>query len=328
MNSPKITAAMSAPVKTRLWDLGVGGADGQLVGEWVWWVGVVKGERVGVGPGSVRVGQLIGRLGVVSLPAVQVGLGLEERVVRRHVSRLEAVGWLGRAAGVRGEGSVVWLTAQGLKGVELGGLRAVPATPAPSATLTTHSLLVAWSAVRAQRRGRRWLSGRELAVEPEGWAVAMVEPQRGLVWRLPDLVVWLPTNPQAFAVIGEQGQRRFDRQRAILEGWRDALLAERYAGVRYDCASPSVAQRIARMAAKLGLTEPRFIARVQNTPEQIAAIPLATQTDPPAPVAPETASAPVSAPPPSQPAPRRSSRHPRRPRNPRRRPSRPLSASA
>ncbi len=44
-----------------------------------------KGERLG--PGSMRVGRFIGRVGVVSLPAVEVGLGIDERVVRRHVAK-------------------------------------------------------------------------------------------------------------------------------------------------------------------------------------------------------------------------------------------------
>jgi hypothetical protein len=52
------------------------------------------------------VGRFGGRLGVVGLPAMGVGLGLAERV-RRHVARLEAVGWLERTTGIRGEGSLV-----------------------------------------------------------------------------------------------------------------------------------------------------------------------------------------------------------------------------
>jgi DNA-binding MarR family transcriptional regulator len=42
------------------------------------------------------VGRFIGRLGVVSLPAIEAGLDLDQRVVRRHVARLEAAGWLVR----------------------------------------------------------------------------------------------------------------------------------------------------------------------------------------------------------------------------------------
>jgi len=54
-------------------------------------------KRVGPGPGTVRVGRFIGKVGVVSLPAIAVGLDLDERVVRRHVAKLEKAGWLVRA---------------------------------------------------------------------------------------------------------------------------------------------------------------------------------------------------------------------------------------
>jgi hypothetical protein len=40
----------------------------------------------------------------------------------------------------------------------------------------------------------------------------------------------------------------------ILEGWCDAIWSGRYLGVRYDCASPSVARWINRLAKKVGLT--------------------------------------------------------------------------
>ena len=65
------------------------------------------GVEVASGPGTLRVGRLIGRLGVVSLPAIEAGLDVDQRVVRRHVAKLEAAGWLGRAPWVWGEGSVV-----------------------------------------------------------------------------------------------------------------------------------------------------------------------------------------------------------------------------
>jgi hypothetical protein len=52
-------------------------------------------------------------VGVVSLPAVPAGLDLDQRVMRRHVAKLEAAGRLGRAPLVWGEGSVVWLTGAG-----------------------------------------------------------------------------------------------------------------------------------------------------------------------------------------------------------------------
>ena len=59
----------------------------------------------------------------------------------------------------------------------------------------------------------------------------------------------------------------------ILEGWRDALLSGRYAGVHYHCASESVAHWISRLAKKVRLNGPTFVAAAQMTAEQIAALP-------------------------------------------------------
>lgn len=90
------------------------------------------GRQVVLGPRTVRVGRFIAKLGVVSMPAVDAELDLDQRVVRRHVARLEAAGWLGRAPWVWGEGSVAWLTAAGIQGAGLGGMRAVKAPPSPT----------------------------------------------------------------------------------------------------------------------------------------------------------------------------------------------------
>ncbi len=68
----------------------------------------------------------------------------------------------------------------------------------------------------------------------------------------------------------------------ILEGWRDALWSGRYIAVRYDCASPSVAHWINRLARKVGLTDSAFMATVQTTPEEIAALSPTLRDDEPA----------------------------------------------
>jgi hypothetical protein len=125
-----------------------------------------NGERIG--PGSMRVGRFIGRLGVVSLPAVQVGLGIDERVVRRHVAKLEAAGWLGREPCVWGQGSIAWLTGRGLNGTALGGLQPLKLPPSP--TTVDHGVVVGWTAARVERHGGRWKSARELALDPGRWA--------------------------------------------------------------------------------------------------------------------------------------------------------------
>jgi hypothetical protein len=221
-----------------------------------------------VGLNSAR-GQFIGRLGVVSIPAVGVGLDLDERVVRRHVTKLEAAGWLARAPWVWGEGSVVWLTGAGMEGAGLGGIRAVKAPP--GATTIAHGVLVGWSAARVEHRGRVWKSARELALDRERWAIR-TRCDRGYTKQLPDLAVWLKRSAPPVAVIAESGGRREDRQKLILEGWRDGILSGRYAGVHYHCASASVAHWISRLARKARLTGPTFVAAVQMGAEEIAAL--------------------------------------------------------
>jgi hypothetical protein len=225
-------------------------------------------KQARVGPGTLRVGQFIGRLGVVSIPAVGVGLDLDQRVVRRHVAKLEAAGWLIREPWIWGEGSVAWLTSAGIEGAGLGGVR--PVKSPPGATTIAHGVLVGWSAARMEHRGRVWKSARELAVEPERWTVR-ARCERGYTELLPDLAVWLKRSGPPVAVIAESGGRREDRQKMILEGWRDGILSGRYAGVHYHCASASVAHWISRLAKKVWLSGPTFVAVVQMRAEEIAA---------------------------------------------------------
>jgi hypothetical protein len=106
--------------------------------------------------------------------------------------------------------------------------------------------------------------------------------ERGYAEELPDLAVWLERSKAPGAVIAESGGRREDRQKMILEGWRDAIWSGHYIAVRYDCASSSVARWISRLAKKVGLTNFAFTAVVQTTAEQIAALPPAAPDDEPA----------------------------------------------
>ena len=203
---------------------------------------------------------------MVSLPAVEVGLDLDERVVRRHVAKLEAAGWLARMPWTWGEGSIAWLTGAGIERAGLAGVRPIKSPPSP--TVIDHALLLQWSAVRAERRRRTWKSARELAVDRERWAVR-IRCERGYTQQLPDLAVWVTATGAPYAVIGETGRRREDRQKLILEGWRDAVMAERYAGVRFDCASTSAALLIRRLAKKVFLSSLDFSALVQTPAQEI-----------------------------------------------------------
>jgi hypothetical protein len=167
---------------------------------------------------------------------------------------------------VWGEGSVAWLTGLGVESSGLGGLRAVKAPPAP--TTIAHGVLVGWSAARAEKRGRVWKSARELALEPERWEVTM-RCGRGYTKQLPDLAVWLKRSGPPIALIAESGGRREDRQKKILEGWRNAVYAGQYSAVLYDCANDSVAHRISRLAAKVRLTRSEFGAVTQARADEI-----------------------------------------------------------
>lgn len=130
-------------------------------------------------------------------------------------------------------------------------------------------MLVQWSAARAERRGRTWKSARELALEGERWEVP-ARRERGYTKLLPDLAVWLTPSGPPWAVIAESGGRREDRQKLILEGWREAVHGGRFAGVRYDCANESVAPWIKHLAKKVLLTAPAFSVIVQTSAKEIA----------------------------------------------------------
>ncbi len=228
---------------------------------------MAAGSRIG--PGTIRVGEFIGRLGVVSLPTVATALDIDERVVRRHVAKLEAAGWLGRGAWLWGEGSIAWLTPAGIEALGLGGLRGYRSQPAP--TTVAHALLVGWSAARNERLGNDWYSSRELAAAGrERWAIP-VRGEHGYATRLPDLAVWRPGAERPAAIVAEQGGRRYDRQTAIVEGWRDAIVSERYTRVRCDCVNEPLAASLTRLAKKVGLNS-RFHVMIQTTSEEIESL--------------------------------------------------------
>ena len=170
----------------------------------------------------------------------------------------------------------MWLTGAGMDGARLGGVR--PIKSPPGATTIAQGVLVGWSAARPEHRGRVWKSARELALERERWAITM-RCERGYTKQLPDLAVWLKRSAPPVAVIAESGGRREDRQEMILEGWRDGILSGRYAGVHYHCANESVAHWISRLAKKVQLSGPAFVAAAQMTAEEIAALPPAAAAD-------------------------------------------------
>jgi hypothetical protein len=93
----------------------------------------------------------------------------------------------------------------------------------------------------------------------------------------------LRPEPPPIALISESGGRREDRQKKVLEGWRDAVYAGQYAAVLYDCANDSVAHWISRLAAKARLTRSEFTVVIQARAEEIGTLaPAADKDVPPA----------------------------------------------
>jgi hypothetical protein len=195
-----------------------------------------------------------------------------DRVVRRHVAKLETAGWCQRMPAIRGDGMLVWLTTAGLDGVGLGELPALRA-PGPFSPRTRHTVRVAWAAADIERAGHRWIPSREMALAPSRWVAQVANERGGHSRRLPDLVFWSAGDEELqVAVVVVQGQSNPRRERAALEGWRDSIAAGRYAQVRY-LARPAAARHLRRVATEIGLTAPQFIAGENVMADELPVVP-------------------------------------------------------
>jgi hypothetical protein len=252
------------------------------------WRQVVIEQTVGMGTGSIRVGRFVGRLGMVPMPAIEHGLGLVDRVVRRHVAKLEKAGWCQRMPTIRGDGMLVWLTPSGLDGVGLTGLRAVRA-PGRFSPQTSRGVRVAWAAADIERAGHQWITNREMASEPNRWGAHVANERGGLSRRLPDLA-FRPASDlsRPVAVIVIDGQSNPLREQAALAGWQRSIATRQYQQVQY-MAGPGVAAYFRRLATEIGLTAPQFIAGDHVMTEEPPPLPPVIELLDEAPAAVETA---------------------------------------
>lgn len=161
---------------------------------------MVVEQVVEFGPGSLLVGRFIGQLGVVPCRRSSAGWGLWGRVMRRHVARLETAGRCERMATIRGDGSLVWMTASGLDGVELVDLPALRA-PDPFSIQTLHTVRIAW---RPRTSSERTIDGTRRASWPLhriGGGAEVANERGGRSRRLPDLVSWPALSDTPVAVV-------------------------------------------------------------------------------------------------------------------------------
>ena len=224
-------------------------------------------EGVVPGPGTLRVARFIERLGIVSLPAVEVALDLDQRVVRRHVAKLEAAGWLARMPWVWGQGSVAWLTATGVE-------RQASAAPGQVPACADHDRP---RRTRGMVSGTRGTPGQNVEVRARTCARRRaLGGANALRARLHD-----PTpRPRclAEAVRPTVGRGRRERQAPRGSPETDARRMARRSPQRtlrrraLRCASASVATWISRLAKRVWLTAPDFSVIVQTTAEEIATL--------------------------------------------------------
>jgi hypothetical protein len=185
-------------------------------------------------------------------------LGLVDRVVRRHVAKLEKVGWCERTPAVRGDGMLVWMTPTGLQGVGLGQLPA-PRAPNPFSPRARRDIRVAWAAADIEHASHRWIASRELALAPGEWGAEIANERGGYSRRLPDLVFWSAWDRRRqAAVVLAPGLTNPRRERAALQGWQRSIVAGRDAQVWY-VASPAFVSHLSRAAEEIGLATPQFI---------------------------------------------------------------------
>jgi hypothetical protein len=185
------------------------------------------------------------------MPAVGRGLGLVDRVVRRHVAKLEKVGWCERRSAVRGSGMLVWMTSTGLDRVGLGQLPA-PRAPNPFSPEILRSTRVAWAAADIEHAGHQWVANRELALTPDRWTAEVANERGGYSRRLPDLVfscAW--DRRRQVAVVIAPGLTNPRRERAALEGWQRSISTGQYAQVHY-VASPAFVSHLRGVAEAIG----------------------------------------------------------------------------
>lgn len=116
------------------------------------------------------------------------------------------------------------------------------------------------AAADIEHAGHQWIASRELALAPGRWGAEVANERGGRSRRLPDLVFWPACNGRLqVAVVVAQGLSNPRRERAAFEGWRDSIVAGRYAQVRY-LAGPAAASHLRHLATDIGLTAPQLIA--------------------------------------------------------------------
>ena len=190
----------------------------------------------------------LARVGPAPPEAWACAMGWSRASAFSHAQRLEAGGWLVRCPLVRGQGSLLIATSQG---VELSGVAVSPAcVPAP--TWWAHLQACAWTAAWLTARGREIQGSREVLADPSWSGKLRWRDREGhhVVGHRPDLA-WL-VDGQRVAIEVELARKSARRLEAIVglhAKWRSE---GRTAGLIYVCADEPLAARVRELGDRAG----------------------------------------------------------------------------
>ena len=222
-----------------------------------------RGRGLRPGPGSLRGLRWLARVGPASWEPWAVAMGWSRPVAYLHALRLADAGWVARASMATGSGSLLYVTAAGVRVADVGAV-AVPAAPAP--TSWAHWEASAWTAAWSTVRGRELLGAREILAD-DSWLGELEWLERDGLRRRghrPDLVGRLPSGAW-MPIEVELTTKTIARLRSVLPlhaGW---VAAGRSAAVMYVCGTQALAERVITQAEVVGLSaeSPRRTLRVE-----------------------------------------------------------------
>lgn len=199
------------------------------------------------GPGSYRVLETLGRLGVAGVEALAAICGLSIGTTYDHIRRLESAGLAFRLPYRDGNGGSVGISRRGAHRVRDDGIPAVfPNSGLP--VTGVHSRAVSWVAALLELRGHAWLGPADL-YQDRAWRLARDDDAN----HYPDLG-YIDDNGSRRAIEVELHSKSNYRLRAILRAYRLAHSLGAIESVTYLWTRLPVIRAVGRCADGVRLT--------------------------------------------------------------------------
>jgi hypothetical protein len=198
--------------------------------------GVRRSERTGLmatrepvrpGPGSYRLLECVGRLGMSGIEPARLTLGISQAVAYSHIGRLSRAGLLWRVTVGDGKGGVIAITRAGARHARARGAPGVVSVRSAAPSVGRHGRAVSWVAASMQLRGLEWLGPAELRAG-SGWRSQRDDGAR----HSPDLGL-MHADGRRTAIEVELQPKSKDRLQAILGGYRELIRNGQLSDVSY-----------------------------------------------------------------------------------------------